>query len=54
MLLNIYSNAIKFTGRGTGKDGKICVMVELIMDSEDDQRLRISVVDNGYGIKKLD
>ena len=43
VLLNIYSNAIKFTGRGIGKakDGKISIVVELIMDSEGDQRLRI-------------
>ena len=55
MLLNIYSNAIKFTGR----DGRITLVVELINNQEPESEdflkmLRISVIDDGLGIKKKD
>ena len=46
MLLNLYSNAIKFTERW----GTINVMVELLKHTE----LRISVIDSGIGIKQED
>ena len=45
MLLNIYSNAIKFTGR----EGKISMVVKL-----ESEKLWISVIDDGLGIKKKD
>jgi signal transduction histidine kinase len=44
VLLNIVSNAIKFTDR----NGKIVIVVEKI----DQDFIRVSVVDNGIGIKK--
>ena len=52
MLLNLYSNALKFTGR----EGKITFMIELIpgKDREDNDQVRISVTDNGLGIKRRD
>ena len=43
MLLNLLSNAIKFTDR----NGKIQLLVENLQNNF----LRISVVDNGKGIK---
>ena len=43
VLLNLYSNAVKFTDR----QGKITILVELIKDF-----LRISVTDDGLGIEK--
>ena len=43
VLLNILSNAIKFTDR----NGKIQVLVEKL----DNDKIRISVMDNGRGIK---
>ena len=46
MLLNIFQNAIKFTARG----GQITVVVELV----DSDEIRISVIDNGIGIKQED
>jgi signal transduction histidine kinase len=44
IILNLMSNALKFTDR----NGKILLLVEKIPDDF----LRISVVDNGIGIKK--
>lgn len=44
ILLNLYSNAIKFTERG----GSINIVVELI----DETQIRLSVIDNGIGIKE--
>jgi len=46
-LLNIYSNAIKFTDR----DGKILILVEIIKKITNDI-LIISVTDSGIGIKE--
>ena len=46
VFLNLLSNAIKFTDR----DGKITIIVENCPD----QFLRLSVVDNGIGIKDKD
>ena len=48
VLLNLLSNAIKFTTR----QGKILVMVEKQQTEEGNEKLRISVTDNGHGIKK--
>lgn len=51
VLLNLFSNAIKFTDR----DGQIVVLVELIQEDLDDPgMLSISVEDNGLGIKEED
>ena len=47
MLLNLFSNAIKFTDR----NGTIVIMVELKRSSCEDF-LIVSVVDSGLGIKK--
>jgi len=46
VFLNLLSNAIKFTDR----DGKIVIIVENFPD----QFLRLSVVDNGVGIRNKD
>ena len=45
VLLNLFSNALKFTDR----NGKITIVVE-----KNQTQLRISVVDNGLGIKEHD
>jgi len=45
ILLNLVSNAIKFTTRG-----KVAVLVDVVGDSTDRQRLRIAVEDTGMGI----
>lgn len=47
VLLNVYSNAIKFTPR----QGKIVLLIENL---NDEKLIRISVTDNGRGIKKND
>ena len=48
--MNLYTNALKFTGR----NGKITILVEILttenFDSND--QIRISVIDNGLGIKR--
>jgi signal transduction histidine kinase len=50
VLLNLVSNAIKFTP----KEGKIVILVEKLKSEqiEENDMLRISIVDNGLGIKK--
>ena len=45
MLLNLFSNSLKFTDR----NGKITVVIE-----KQQTQLRISVIDNGLGIKEED
>ena len=45
VLLNLYSNAVKFTNR----EGKITIIVQKLGD-----KVRVSVVDDGLGIKKED
>ena len=53
ILLNLVSNAIKFTDR----NGKIMILVELISKNNGDSdhdKLRISVIDSGIGILKED
>lgn len=47
VLLNLYSNAVKFTDR----NGKITILVELMREQA---QLRISVHDTGIGIKEED
>jgi two-component system sensor histidine kinase/response regulator len=47
VLLNLYSNAIKFTNRG----GSIHIVVELT-EVRAQSILRLSVIDNGIGIKQ--
>ena len=49
VLLNLYSNAVKFTNR----DGKITILVELLPEENKDI-LRVSVHDTGLGIKNED
>jgi len=49
ILLNILSNAIKFT-----HNGHICVQVSLIDQSEEDLTIRFDVQDTGVGIPKED
>lgn len=49
VLLNLYSNAVKFTN----SDGKITILVELLPE-EDKDILRVSVHDTGLGIKNED
>ena len=50
VLLNLVSNAIKFTP----KEGKIVILVEKLKSEqiEENDMLRISIADNGLGIKK--
>ena len=48
ILLNLYSNAIKFTDR----DGKICIQVEIEGNQLINNRIKISVIDSGIGIKE--
>ena len=48
-MLNIYSNAIKFTDR----NGKIVIHIEKKIDHEK-QFLMISITDTGEGIKEED
>lgn len=59
MLLNLVSNAVKFTGR----NGKINIRVKLIrftslqnteLEIKEPDKLEITVIDNGLGIKKKD
>ena len=49
VLLNLYSNALKFTDR----EGKIFIMVEDIHEI-DKRIIRISVTDTGIGIREAD
>lgn len=49
VLLNLYSNAIKFTDR----DGEIKIITEMLED-ENGSKLLLSVEDNGIGIKLKD
>lgn len=44
------SNAIKFTPR----NGKIDILIEKINQTEGKNKLRVSVTDNGLGIKNRD
>ena len=45
VILNLFSNAVKFTGR----DGEILIIVEKV-----GTHIRVSVVDSGIGIRKKD
>jgi len=47
VLLNLYSNALKFTE----KKGKITIMVEKFDNPMFPPNLRLTVVDSGLGIK---
>ena len=49
MLLNLYSNALKFTD----KQGKILILVEKIVEMNKTS-IRISVTDTGIGIREED
>jgi signal transduction histidine kinase len=49
VLLNLYSNALKFTDR----DGKIMILVENI-NEQGTKYVRVSVTDTGIGIKEED
>ncbi|WP_426286503.1 ATP-binding protein [Luteibacter sp. E-22] len=49
VLLNLVSNAIKFTARG-----RIDITVEVVKDMEMKQRVRIDVVDTGIGVAQKD
>ena len=49
ILLNLLSNAIKFTDR----DGSVMILVEYIEKFQNFNQLRISVIDNGIGIKQV-
>ena len=49
VLLNLYSNAVKFTNR----DGKISIMVEQVKQRHK-EFVRVSVHDSGIGIKEED
>jgi len=46
VILNLYSNAIKFSNR----KGKITIQVESVSD----EKLMVKVIDNGQGIRKKD
>ena len=51
VLLNLVSNAIKFTNR----EGKINIKVEKVIDQENNAPLlKISITDNGIGIREED
>lgn len=49
VLTNLISNAIKFTDEGSVK-----IIADLISDSEENALLKISVIDTGVGISKLE
>lgn len=49
VLLNLVSNAIKFT-----EEGEINVIVDVLDDSAETQRIRVVVVDTGIGIERAD
>jgi signal transduction histidine kinase len=49
ILLNLFSNAVKFTDR----NGKINILVE-VLKKDDKNHVQISVQDNGRGIKQED
>lgn len=48
ILLNLLSNAVKFTSKGT-----VELRIDLIDQNEDKSKIRISVIDSGIGIKKV-
>ena len=50
VLLNYQSNAVKFTPR----KGKILIRCELIAEEGTMGKIRLSVIDNGIGIKQED
>jgi signal transduction histidine kinase len=46
-MIGLQSNALKFT-----EHGKVETIVEIISNEEDEQYLKVSVLDTGIGIKK--
>lgn len=48
ILLNLLSNAVKFTSKGT-----VELRMDLIDQDENKSKIRISVIDSGIGIKKI-
>ncbi|MCL9808777.1 PAS domain S-box protein [Flavobacterium luminosum] len=48
ILLNLLSNAVKFTSKGT-----VELRLDLIDKTEDKAQIRVSVIDSGIGIKKI-
>ena len=48
MLLNLVSNSLKFTNR------KGLIKIKVILQGKDKKTLKLSVVDNGIGIKEND
>jgi signal transduction histidine kinase len=50
ILLNLVSNAIKYTARG----GAIKIICELVSIGQGKKEVRVSVTDNGTGIKEDD
>mmetsp|Transcript_15950 Transcript_15950/g.24690 ORF Transcript_15950/g.24690 Transcript_15950/m.24690 type:complete len:191 (+) Transcript_15950:2325-2897(+) len=50
VLLNLISNAIKFTDR----NGKILVVVDKLVTDEDGEKIKVSIIDSGMGVKKKD
>ena len=49
ILLNLQSNALKFTERG-----KVEIQVSIITDDLDTKFLKVDVIDTGIGIKEQD
>lgn len=51
IVFNLLSNAVKFTGNDGGTTGEIILRAELIRDDgSGEDRVRISIIDNGEGI----
>ena len=50
MIINLYSNAIKFTLKG----GSVCLECQFLEKEGDHGAIEIKVIDTGVGIKKLD
>ncbi|MCC5823147.1 MAG: HAMP domain-containing histidine kinase [Phycisphaerales bacterium] len=55
IVFNLLSNAVKFSGgQELGRPGKVILRIERLSGGDDDDRVRVSVIDNGPGIAPED